>query len=219
MQLRPDDEQLMLGLDLGLTSPQISSWRKTARAAYLTFARLPPARLGWLTVLGTPFVHSLNEPVPLFGPHIAELRHKMISRCKRKLSGVRVRGVFELDLLHRRQISPGGHKESFFLSRGVDPTILPVDARLCLPHIHAVVDLSKHPGNVFRSQMAMEFTGPWRVVLRPLHEDKTVTQNLSALASYSTKLKAAYSDWHPDRPTKFGPSVTSCARLSPTPFR
>ena len=201
----PHDE-FSVGRDLGLNAPAIETWRKTTRAAYLTFARLPRARLAWLTVLGTPFVHPLSEPAPLFTPHITELRRKMISRCKRKLSGVRLRGVFELDLLHKWQISPGGHKESFFFSRGVDPTTLPTDARICLPHIHAVVDLCKHPGDVFRSQMAMEFIGPWRVVLRPLHEDKTVAQNLSALAGYSTKLKVAYSDWHPDRSTKFGPA-------------
>lgn len=199
-------EEFVLGRDLGLTSAEIQTWRKATRASYLSLARLPRARLGWLTVLGDPFVHPLGEAAPSFTPHITELRRKVISRCKRKLIGARLRGVFELDLLHKWQISPGGHKESFFISRGVDPAAVRPDERICLPHLHCAVDLAKHSGSVFRSQMATEFIGPWRVVLRPLHCDKTVACNLTSLASYSCKLKAAYADWHPDRSTKFGPA-------------
>lgn len=210
----PADPTFVVGRDLGLTSPAILSWRRDAGTVFRSFSRLPRERVGWLTVLGDPFVHVLGEPFPAMSEHVDRMRRKMISRCKRTSGGIRVRGVFEFDLLHRRQIADGGHKEAFFQSCGIVPSVIPPNTRICLPHLHAVVDLGRHQAAVVRRHFAAEFIGPWRVVMRPLHDDKTVLANLSALANYSTKLKAAYSNWHPDRSTKFGPAYEpQCLRL------
>jgi hypothetical protein len=191
--------------DFRLMSPEIERWRGDVGAAYQRFRRVPRDRLSWLTVLGDPLIHGLDDPPPTITGHVLEMRRKMISRCKRKLPGIRVRGVFEFDLLHRRQVVAGGHKEAFLMSCGIDPTGMPANARICLPHLHAVVDLRSHTSGNARCEFAAEFSGPWSVDMRPLHGDKAVSTNLKALASYSTKLKAAYSDWHPERSTKFGP--------------
>ncbi|MCI1141576.1 hypothetical protein MOP88_03230 [Sphingomonas sp. WKB10] len=119
--------------------------------------------------------------------------------------------MHEIDLL---TLSPhmGAHKVALLDVLGVDVhRLLAVHRdddrggkhRIIVPHLHAVIDSAGHEPRRVSDEIRAEFPGSWRTLGKSLYQGRANATNLESLASYSTKLKVAYSDSLGDRATKF----------------
>lgn len=192
-----------VGRDKGLISTEIMQLKRDARREFLALNRVPHKRLAWLTILIGAKVVNRGPQSQVVAPMLDEFRRKFVSRCGWGLPGIRVRGVFEIDILHRFQAGDKTHKQAALNAMGVDVSLVRSDQRILVPHLHAVVDLRQFSRKHFTNCLTVEFPGSWRVLAKPLLQDGTVRENLTNLASYSSKLKVAYSDSAPDRATRF----------------
>ena len=133
------------------------------------------------------------------------LRHSLAStgRIKR---GTRWAGAIEWDLLHPNLLG-GKRKRELAEAFGVDFDALTSKQRVLVTHAHIVVDSRGHQSNSeVMSALARQWLGPYRVVSRTLHADKTVRENLERLASYCTKFRMRYSQSWLGTRTEYGPN-------------
>jgi len=206
-----DKNAWSVGADKGLHSPNIEAFRSNVRRAYAQFVRVPVSRLMWMTIIGSAFVGEPGDYTAEVAEAFLNIERKLVSRSRRRFPGLRIRGVHEIDLL---TLSPhmGSHKLALLDALGVDVhgRLAVHDGddrrdkhRILVPHLHAVIDLSGHEPKRVSDELRAEFPGNWRTLGKSLYQGRANATNLEALASYSTKMKVAYSDSLGDRVTKF----------------
>ncbi|NIX75316.1 hypothetical protein [Microvirga terricola] len=185
----------------------IETWRTTVDAAYLTMARTQRERLRWITLIMAVRVVRLgddlsDEVIKIIEQLTDELRAcAMMSGYLKR--GTRWAGVVEIDLVHPKLLGSETKRDLIGTLAGVDPNSLAPDQRLIVVHLHAVVDCKGHakPDLLVRD-MRKCWPGPRRVHSASIWEDGTVAENLTRLASYSTKLWSYYSEAWEGRPTR-----------------
>jgi hypothetical protein len=202
----------------GLVAPEIEELRRNTLQAYMQFRRVPHDRLIWLTIISAAIVVTPGNHSSHLASTVWETEEKIIARCRRRLPGLRIRGVHEVDLL-TPSAHMGAHKVKMLKSLGVDAAF-ERDAgnikhdddrdgqhqsatRILLPHFHAIVDRREHSAAKVAEEFRSAFPGSWRTLGKSLYSHQTVAFNLSNLAGYSTKMKVAYNDSMGDRNTKF----------------
>ncbi|PTW49205.1 hypothetical protein C8J25_101711 [Sphingomonas faeni] len=202
----------------GLIAPEIEELRRNTLQAYMQFGRVPADRLMWLTIISAAIVVTPGNHASHLASAVRETEEKIIARCRRRLPGLRIRGVHEVDLLTPSS-HMGTHKVKMLKSLGVDAAFgrdagnighdddrdsqHQSSTRILLPHFHAVVDRREHSAARVADEFRSAFPGSWRTLAKSLYSHQTVTFNLSNLAGYSTKMKVAYNDSMGDRNTKF----------------
>lgn len=201
-----------VGLDKGLHSSDIEKFRIDAHRAFAKFVRVPHERLMWMTIISAAIVVRPADHSDVVAATLRDMERKLISRCRRRFPGLRIRGVHEIDVLSlSRHMGP--HKVALLRDLGVDVPALHAtldnddrqhEQRILIPHMHCVIDLAEHSSRKVADELHAEFPGAWRILGKSLHAHRTIPQNLERLASYSTKFKVAYSDCLGDRATKFG---------------
>jgi len=205
-----------VGADKGLHGPEIDQLRHDADREFKKLKGVPRAGLMWMTVVGAALVVQPGNHASLVAAAISDIERKIRSRAKSRLKGLRIRGVHEIEYL---TMSPhmGPHKLALLKHLGVD-VLKRGDAsdeydgdgihhrsqRILLPHLHCVIDMREYSRAEVAAHFHAEFPGVWRTLGKSLYSDRTNQDNLTSLASYSTKFKVAYSDSYGDRPTKFG---------------
>ena len=189
-----------------LESEDITRWRATTIRNYVRFCRVPYENLLWMTI-----IHNAIETTHTAGPFsvseiIEEAEAGIASRCRRKLPGIRIRGVHEIDVV-RYGNHASSHKMRLMEDFGIDLTPSRSEeekGRIVIPHLHCVIDIDRyHPSRV-REEFAAQFPGYKRTFATKLHSFRPVKDNLETLGQYSTKLKLAYSNAWNTRQTKFG---------------
>lgn len=213
---KPTLAEWRVGADKGLHSPEIDQLRRDADREFNRLRGVPPARLMWMTVVGAALVVQPGNHASLVAAAAQDIERKIRSRARRRLSGLRIRGVHEIEYL---TISPhmGAHKIALLKALGVDVLtqrnvsdqqegneICHTSPRILLPHLHCVIDLQTYSRAEVAEHFRSEFPGVWRTLGKSLYSHRTNEDNLTSLASYSTKFKVAYSDSYGDRATKFG---------------
>lgn len=182
----------------------ITLWKEIADREFLRFARVAPQRLTWMTVIGAALVVKPGVHAAAVHDAIAELERKFRLRCRRKLPGIRARGIHEIDVLTSNGCKLAPHKSETVEALGVRIEDVSDDERIMLIHLHCVIDRGPHSEEMVTHQLRAEFQGVRRVMGKPLSDERSVSENLRRLAGYSTKLKAAYCDSWGGRVTKFG---------------
>lgn len=118
----------------------------------------------------------------------------------RSLSGLRWRGVIEIDI--RRHVAEGGHSAATMAALGADTAALAADERLVVVHVHLVVDgagraadddldgsgWADEVGDVLRSI----WRAPWGVHITGLRTDQTVPEAVERLYGYCAKDRRQY---------------------------
>lgn len=213
---KPKLAEWRVGADKGLHAQEIDQLRCDADREFKKLKDRPRDRLMWMTVVGAALVVQPGDHASLVAAAARDIERKIRSRARRRLKGLRIRGVHEIEYL---TMSPnmGPHKIALLKHLGVDVlTRGDVSAghdgagihhplpRILLPHLHCVIDLREYSRVEVAAQFKAEFPGAWRTLGKSLYSDRTNQDNLTSLASYSTKFKVAYSDSYGDRPTKFG---------------
>lgn len=201
-KLAEGESRPIVAKDKGLTSAAIEEWRSATEKAYRSLARVPHNRLIWMTILAGATVISPGDQSEVMIPLLDTFRQSVTRRCRRKLPGMRLRGVFEFDLLNPRFVI-GEHKAALLSDLGLDHCSISHDRRIMLPHLHAVVDHGENDMETVVQEFRAQFPGRWRVHAVRLHSTGSVRENLMSLSGYSTKLKVAYSEAWVDRKTKY----------------
>lgn len=193
-----------VGADKGLTGTEIDRWRAGVDQAFRRLSRVPRPQLLWMTIIGSAIVVTAGDHSEIVKSAISDLETKVRSRCRRKLSGMRIRGVHEIDILAPTTHHLGAHKRATLERLSVTIGDIRRDERVLLVHLHCVIDIGHHRAEKVRAEFAAEFSGPWRTLGKPINGDGSVADNVSRLSSYSSKLKVAYADAWAGRRTKFG---------------
>ena len=201
-----------VGLDKGLHAPEIEALRIDAHRSFAQFVRVPPERLMWMTIIGSAIVVEPGDHSHAVVAALQDIERRLVLRSRRRLPGLRIRGVHEVDMLTLSH-HMGPHKIALLGALGIDVVALRSalddddrrqQRRVLVPHLHCVIDLAQHTSRKVSEELRAEFPGVWRTLGKSLYGHRTIAENLRSLASYSTKLKVAYSDSLGGRPTKFG---------------
>jgi hypothetical protein len=209
---QPNVHTWSVGPDKGLHAPEIETLRIDAHRAFAQLVRVPAERLMWMTIIGSAIVVEPGDHSHAVAAALQDIERKLVSRSRRRLPGLRIRGVHEVDVLTlSRHMGP--HKIALLGALGVDVPALRSalddddrrhEQRVLVPHLHCVIDLAQHTSRKVSEELRAEFPGVWRTLGKSLYVHRTIAENLRTLASYATKLKVAYSDSLGERPTKFG---------------
>lgn len=185
----------------------INTWRKSVTADYLTMARAPRDRLRWTTLILAVRVVRLGDDPSDEVISIIEQLPDELRACAMQSGflkrGTRWAGVVEIDLVHPRLLGGAAKRELIGVLAGIDPDTLTADQRLIIVHLHAVVDSKGHAKpDKFADDMRKWWPGPRRVHSASIWTEGTVAENLTRLASYSTKLWNHYSEAWEGRTTR-----------------
>jgi hypothetical protein len=185
-----------------------TEWRRQVETNFLVLGHTPRERITWTTIIAAAVVVRLGDDVSARTRAIiedvgTELPAALMRSGRIGRNRTRYTGVMEFDLLIPRMLG-GARKRALMTELGIDIDALHHTDRVVVVHWHGVID---HRGHASRAAMMRDlrhqWPGNWRVHGATLHDDKTVTDNLTTLASYSTKLKTTYSEAWQGRPTKF----------------
>jgi hypothetical protein len=209
---QPNVHSWSVGPDKSLHAPEIETLRIDAHRAFAQLVRVPRERLMWMTIIGSAIVVEPGDHSHAIAAALGDIERKLVSRSRRRLPGLRIRGMHEVDVLTLSG-HMGPHKIALLGALGVDVPALRCalddddrrhEQRILVPHLHCVIDLAQHTSRKVSEELRAEFPGVWRTLGKSLYDHQTIAENLRALASYATKLKVAYSDALGDRSTKFG---------------
>lgn len=170
-------------------------------------SRSPSDRLIFVTPIIDIRIIDVHDEVAaemreIVGGFKRDLHHCLASTGKIK-RGTRWIGTIEWDLLHPNLLG-GRRKRELAEALGVDFDALTLKQRVLVTHAHIVVDTRGHRSSAVMSALARHWPGPYRVVSRALHADKTVRENLERLASYCTKFRMRYSQSWLGTRTEYG---------------
>jgi hypothetical protein len=185
----------------------IEKWRKSVEADYLTMTRAPRDRLRWTTLILAVRVVRLGDDPSDEVISIIEQLPDELRACAMQSGflkrGTRWAGVVEIDLVHPRLLGGAAKRDLIGVLAGIDPNTLTADQRLIVVHLHAVVDSKGHTRPAkFADDMRKCWPGPRRVHSASIWTEGTVAENLTRLASYSTKLWNHYCEAWEGRPTR-----------------
>lgn len=185
----------------------INEWRQSVTADYLTMARAPRDRLRWTTLILAVRVVRLGDDPSDEVISIIEQLPDELRACAMQSGflkrGTRWAGVVEIDLVHPRLLGGAAKRDLIGILAGIDPDTLTADQRLIVVHLHAVVDSKGHTKpDKFADDMRKCWPGPRRVHSASIWTEGTVAENLTRLASYSTKLWNHYSEAWEGRATR-----------------
>ena len=172
-------------------------WRKHIDAGMQCLCRSPSDRLIFVTPIIDIRIIDVHDDIAVVmrevvGGFKREFRHCLAStgRIKR---GTRWTGAIEWDLLHPNYLG-GRRKRELAEALKVNFDTLTSKQRVLVTHAHIVIDTRGHQSSsAVTSALAQQWPGPYRVVSKTLHADKTVRENLERLASYCTKFRMRYS--------------------------
>jgi hypothetical protein len=145
-----------------------------------------------MTIIGDALVVTLGDHSKVVEKAITEVEAKVRSRCRRKLPGLRVRGVHEIDVIAPAVGHLGAHKVQTLARLGIDLSAVRADQRVLLVHLHCLIDCGQHLPDKVAEELRAEFPGSRRIMGKPLEAGRSVLENVARLASYSAKLKVAY---------------------------
>lgn len=185
--------------------------RERARTTFSALSRTSSDHLRWVTTVISAYVVGLDDDVSVQICAAVEAYHgeryralRQTGYVRRHASGqTRWAGVIEIDLVHPQSECSQG-KRSLLRDLGVDFDEVNPDQRIIVLHEHAVYDCRGHisPQGIM-TVLRGAFPGYRRIHAAVLHNDHTVSENLTRLSGYSTKMRCDYSDSMNDRATKF----------------
>lgn len=203
VQIADHEENYSIELDV----EAVQKWRDRVLAGHKNFRRVNRDRLVFVTVIGGAMAVTPTTTTMAITDWTASVieagRDGWHRTVRRRLPGLRWRGSWEVDLLRPTGIKAKGHKADLLQDLGVDVRSLTPDHRILLPHFHVVADLGTHDQKVMSGELRVPFSGRWRVHSTPLWDSGTVEDNLTGIASYSTKLRFRYSSAYGGKVTEY----------------
>lgn len=171
----------------------LDAFRERVRAEMMVLKKTPADRLRFGTIIISAHrVKLTDNPVALVEAEIAKFKADFRSCLIGHLTrGVRVAGVFEIDLVTPKLLTSGKRA----LLRDVDVEEIAADEQVIIVHIHMLIDCRGYSSpEALGRDLRRQFPGPRRIVLEELHADKSVSENIENLAGYFSKHIRAYSN-------------------------
>ena len=187
----------------GVRSIEISDSRKNLISYFKQLSRIPADRIIWMTVISAAILVKSGDHSHIVAGLMERVERQIARRCRSKLPGMRLRGAHEIDVIARSAIRCAPHKRALVSKLGIDVDAIEADQRVLIVHLHCVIDRGQHSAENVSDQFRAEFPGSYRVMAKPLSDDRSVSENLTRLAKYCTKFKVAYSDSWCDRNTRY----------------
>jgi hypothetical protein len=121
---------------------------------------------------------------------MADFKKKWIGLTRtRRISGLRMRGFFEIDLCRSSDIH--GHRRSLFEDMLVPP--ISDHERIINLHIHLLVACTCCTVEKLAEELKRTWLGRWRIVVKPIYENQATEVAISNLYGYMTKQIFRYS--------------------------
>lgn len=169
----------------------LDAFRARVRSEMMVLKKVPADRLRFVTIIIAAHRVKLGDDVSaLVTADLAnfenDFRNCLFGHLTR---GVRVAGVFEVDIVHPRLLTAG--KRALLRDAGVDE--IATDEQVIIVHIHMLIDCRGYESpEALGHDLRKQFTGPRRVFLENLHSDSTALE-IENIAGYCTKHIRAYS--------------------------
>jgi len=164
-------------------------------------------RVSWATLIVSAHVvdpeTDWDELVGKVRQDFVETRRLWRAVINKSVSGVRWRGVFEIDLLRPDSLVQRAQKVELLTDLNVTVEDLSWDQRVVLPHYHAILDLGRRDVRMFSRRMRRHFRGSRRLLCQNLWQRYTLSKNIERLCDYSHKRRFEYSEVDGDGKTRF----------------
>lgn len=186
--------------------------RSNAVPKFLALHKTPRENLSWATVILSAHVLDEDGRDDSVIKAVIEEAQQFRKRWRKALTrrgvlgrgGTRWAGVIEIDLLHP-QLMGGEARKQRLLHEVFEVAAGSISRRqrVAVIHFHAVVDGRGHDRSAWADDLRREWPGPWRVKVKPMFSEASVSENLERLGRYSTKVRLSYSEAWEGRLTRF----------------